>query len=828
MFKTRATLFLVAVLLCAASTLSAQTNWTGGGGTSTWTTATNWSSGVPTSTTDAVILGTAAIMPTLSAGAACNSLTIQAGATLTGSTGTLAVYGNWTNSGTFTANTSTITFAGTTNATVSGATTFYAVIVNKGATTYTVTQNATASMTSTGNALDIQNGIWITNGQNLSVSGNLVRTTGTSGELRVTVGGTVNLTNIPTNGPNTLAVQAGTVNISGQHSIFNQGYLCRISGGTVNYTSTATNLYLATNSSTLTIPSGFAITAGTVNFSGSINTANFYTNFAASGTGVVNFVGTSNATVTMLNWPDAGPAQWDFNDLRFSKTLGASVTFQTANTGPLQSNVTVSAITVGAGAVANLGGRFSTGNGWTIPSITNSGTLNLNAGVGGTIYTVSGNITSNAGASLTGNSNTRVVISGATASTISGANTFYELHCTTAGRTVNFGAGTTTTIASQLYLVGTSVSRVALRSTSSGTQWNLQMNGGATARYVDVQDSNASSTVYATPGGLDSGNNTNWNFGGAVIALADTGTIQAAWANEANQVVSGSFTLQNTTTSSVTLNSITVGASGTGNDSTAYSEVALYRDNTSAGTIGSYDALDTLYGTAITAFGADNGTATFTAGDTIAASTTARFFAVVKFNGATLPSPGHTFQIRVTGFSVSGAAASHTPTLNMRGFQISQPTLNVSITSLTARPVAMQYQGPGNNGFEFHRFTITNTSPLPVSISTIQLDSYVTVSGAMGAIGYLRLYEDTNGSGGFEAGSDTQVGNSFTSWASFQSFTYVSPAGNFAANQTKSYFIVVKTNGATTPANGTQLGFYFSSSSTATGAIFAGNVQTVR
>ncbi len=71
-----------------------------------------------------------------------------------------------------------------------------------------------------------------------------------------------------------------------------------------------------------------------------------------------------------------------------------------------------------------------------------------------------------------------------------------------------------------------------------------------------------------------------------------------------------SFTITNTSAStSITLSSITLTASGTGNDLTALTSVALYRDTNASGV---YDTGDTLYGTA-GAFSGDNGTRTFSA-----------------------------------------------------------------------------------------------------------------------------------------------------------------------------------------------------------------------
>jgi hypothetical protein len=77
------------------------TIWTGNVSTD-WYTAGNWSAGVPTATVDAIIPAEAPRYPLLAAGStATRELTINAGASLMQSGGTLDVRGNLTNNGTF-------------------------------------------------------------------------------------------------------------------------------------------------------------------------------------------------------------------------------------------------------------------------------------------------------------------------------------------------------------------------------------------------------------------------------------------------------------------------------------------------------------------------------------------------------------------------------------------------------------------------------------------------------------------------------------------------------------------------------------------------------
>ncbi len=103
---------------CATVSVIVTGQWLGTTNTD-WFTASNWCGGVPTSATD-VFIPSGGNQPDISAsGAVCHNITIGAGATLsiTG-TFTLTVSGSWTNTGTFTAGTSTVDFNGSGGASI--------------------------------------------------------------------------------------------------------------------------------------------------------------------------------------------------------------------------------------------------------------------------------------------------------------------------------------------------------------------------------------------------------------------------------------------------------------------------------------------------------------------------------------------------------------------------------------------------------------------------------------------------------------------------------------------------------------------------------------
>ncbi len=134
-------------------TILAGGTWTGAIDTD-WNNAGNWSCGsIPTALTD-VTIPNVTNKPVIGAAALCRDITINAGSslTITGSNA-LTVSGNWTNNGTFTANSSTVNFNGG-GQTITGTSVFNNVIVSgngaKTITTANFTVGGILSMEETG------------------------------------------------------------------------------------------------------------------------------------------------------------------------------------------------------------------------------------------------------------------------------------------------------------------------------------------------------------------------------------------------------------------------------------------------------------------------------------------------------------------------------------------------------------------------------------------------------------------------------------------------------------------------------------------------------
>ena len=127
---------------------------------------------------------------------------------------------------------------------------------------------------------------------------------------------------------------------------------------------------------------------------------------------------------------------------------------------------------------------------------------------------VAGNFT-HSGGTFTHNSGT-VILNGGD-QTVSGNTTFNNLtkNATSSPRTLTLGASETQTIVGTMDLQGTSGNLLSLRSSTPGTQAQIDPQGTRTIGYLDVKDNyNINATIIDITGFniTDSGNNTGWGF----------------------------------------------------------------------------------------------------------------------------------------------------------------------------------------------------------------------------------------------------------------------------------------------------------------------------
>ncbi len=197
-------------------------------------------------------------------------------------------------------------------------------------------------------------------------------------------------------------------------------------------------------------------------------------------------------------------------------TWGGSNVPTAGDTATINNNITVT-VPTGYGAVCSsltLPGANSqvtlsgTGTLTVSGNVTNAGIITA----GSSTITVGGNWTNN-GTFNVGTST--FVFNGAGTSAVSGDNTFNNLTCTTASKSITFAAGSTQTVGGLFRIDGAAVgTRVSLSSAGGdGTTWNLVLNGRHDCRFIAVQGSTASGTAFlpVNPARfMDNGDNTGW------------------------------------------------------------------------------------------------------------------------------------------------------------------------------------------------------------------------------------------------------------------------------------------------------------------------------
>ncbi len=148
--------------------------------------------------------------------------------------------------------------------------------------------------------------------------------------------------------------------------------------------------------------------------------------------------------------------------------------------------------------------------------------------------TVHGNWTN--GGSLTADTGSTVTLAGTDTAAIYGDNTFYHLTCSTAGKRLDFEAGTTSLVSGTLTLTGAPGNLIDLNATSQGNYWYLTLAPPAlqSISYVAVEDCNADAGN--TVGATDSSNvnhNVNWLFG-VQGTNRWTGSVSTDWGASSN------------------------------------------------------------------------------------------------------------------------------------------------------------------------------------------------------------------------------------------------------------------------------------------------------
>jgi len=336
-------------------------------GTGNWNTAGTWSCGhVPTTSDSVVVADTHTVTVDVNT-AAVTALTINAGGVLTedGGSRIITVVGNWTNNGTFTANTETALVRGT--ATILGNTTFNNLTfynpngdadstftIGSAASTTTLTVNGTLTLdgTSISRHLTINTGNTDTAVANVNVLGNVTITTNVNGS-----------SNAGTGGGNANIVIAGTEDqtITG-HGTIDKGALPKVVINRASETE-GKKLFL---SSVITVR-GWEYIAGTVDVTTNSNTVVFDGTMTVTGSMAFNnltfYDPTGGGDITVTIGSSTVPTTLTVNNaLTITGRAGArSVYLVTGNTDTSLSNINaLGDVTVADSTYLNGSGTGST------------------------------------------------------------------------------------------------------------------------------------------------------------------------------------------------------------------------------------------------------------------------------------------------------------------------------------------------------------------------------------------------------------------------------------------------------------------------------------
>jgi hypothetical protein len=286
--------------------------WNGSQSTN-WFTGLNWcinGTGIPTSTTTALIPSVTVtgrnpiIDNAQGTNAVTKNLQILSGGGLTiNGNAALTIWGTWNNNGTFTANSSTVTFKGASTDSIVGSDVqqFYNLTLDKGTDTTSIlkanvdvnmannltltngvyTQNAGGGNVTNAVTISNKSGIDVTNDANLSTGASVTN----NGLLRITNGaisiGSTTAHNLLTNSGGRVRVTQGRLAVAG--NITNTGSTVRINGGTAE----VGGAYISTGNGSL------IQTAGIITLNMNIISSNSNAIFDIAGTSTLNLTGGS-------------------------------------------------------------------------------------------------------------------------------------------------------------------------------------------------------------------------------------------------------------------------------------------------------------------------------------------------------------------------------------------------------------------------------------------------------------------------------------------------------------------------------------------------------
>ncbi len=313
-----------------------------------WNDPTVWSGGVvPTAADNVTILSTHVV--TVDAAAECDNITIDAGGSLNhgGSLATtLQVNGNWTNNGNYNGGTNGIVaFVGAGNASISGATNFEGLVINKSdGLSSTITINNDVTVLSSGSLTMTSGLVTIPGSGSLAInpSGNLDIEQAAGFDV---LGGDLSTGNFSVTNEGLIRIASGSSVSFGTnsgnevHTQFDGAFI--VTGGTVSIAGRLYNSAAGTlDSGGLNLPAGISISAGTVTLCTVGNGASSTGSLHVTSSAYFDF---SGGTIVFQN-PSTASTELDLGLLSGTgtkNTTGGTFQFGNAST-PLNSSFNIS------------------------------------------------------------------------------------------------------------------------------------------------------------------------------------------------------------------------------------------------------------------------------------------------------------------------------------------------------------------------------------------------------------------------------------------------------------------------------------------------------
>jgi hypothetical protein len=340
--NTNSTFFAAAAGLITMNNIK---TWTGATSTS-WTTSTNWNPvNAPSAASTVVIPAAPTNQPAVSGASTCLNLILNSGASLTITSNTLTIAGNFTNEGGTLSGAGTVAFNGVSKTITGASTTFPNVTINNNRSVSISGSHSFASLTfATGN-----NNVSLTHiaDASLTVLGNVtINQPSANSRIKAwninagsaTVGGLITIgggdATTTTSRETRIVITSGTLNANGGitfANVNNTGRQIIMSGG-----------------------------AGRINLGGTLTLVGQQTLTAGTSGSTVNFAGSSAQTIPYFS-------SGGYNNLEINNTAGATLV-AAVTTSNVAGNVLVSSGTLNNGGFAIAGngsGSFTVSNGAT-------------------------------------------------------------------------------------------------------------------------------------------------------------------------------------------------------------------------------------------------------------------------------------------------------------------------------------------------------------------------------------------------------------------------------------------------------------------------------